>query len=72
MKKKIVGIVAIGFITAAINFGIQKNIASNNMNETSLSNIEALAEGEIVVGPFCAYDKSFQCTPTIVGYRQYF
>lgn len=60
MKKKNSCMVTIGFITAAINFGIQKNITSNKLNETFFSIIEALTKSEMIIYPFRAYDTNFQ------------
>mgnify|MGYP000348542601 CR=1 FL=1 len=46
------------------------------LSDLSLSNVEALAQGEIIVGPFCASDfrmcVAYSGGFFLTGYRQYF
>lgn len=76
MKKFVLKMfLSIAFVAAA---GFLSYNAQNEakLSDLSLSNIEALAQGEIIVGPFCAsayqacvvYSDGFFLT----GYRQYF
>ena len=54
MKKTILGTIAVAAIAVTMALNVNFNAKNNNLSDISLANMEALAQGEITVGPcFC-------------------
>ena len=54
MTNKIFGIFAVVAVMAAAGYGVLKNANQNELNDVTLANIEALGQGEIIIGPITA------------------
>jgi len=55
MKKKILGGLAVFAIAIVAAFNVNINMQDDGLSSISLDNVEALAGGEIIVGPLCAH-----------------
>jgi|LDZT01.1.fsa_nt_gi hypothetical protein len=56
MKPKIISTVFAIVLLVILGFGIKKSKTNRvNLSDLALNNIEALADSEIIVGPFCMH-----------------
>ena len=51
MKKKVIGGIAVAAIALTIALNVNFSAKNNYFSDISLANVEALAQGEITVGP---------------------
>ncbi len=57
-------IISVAFVAAVLSVGMYSYTQSQHeksMNELTLANVEALADGEIIIGPICVYDVTRIC-----------
>ena len=61
MQKKIIFMFAIAVIAVALAFNAITNSNKTALSAVTLSNVEALTQGEIWVGTPCTYDPEWDC-----------
>lgn len=77
MKKKIIGAIVVAIAAIAV-FNMSLNTENNELSTLTLNNVEALAAGEIEIGPLCRLPSSQVCFVDMsdgfwsYGIRQYF
>ena len=67
MKKKLFGLIALLIIVVIALFHVNIATKANMLSDTSLANAEALAQGEIIVGPICKSVQYDWCDITLPG-----
>jgi hypothetical protein len=61
MKKKILGGIAILAIAAVAAFNVGFNSQSDDLSDVLLANVEALADGEVLIGAPCRIVNFYYC-----------
>ena len=60
-KKKIIAVIGAVVIAVVVAFNLNISLSSNVEYDLTLSNVEALGQGEIVIGYFCVVSTPSLC-----------
>ena len=72
MKKKVLFAAGAMIIAAAVSAAVCLNIGQTRHNDLFEQNLDALAQGEIIVGPLCMVAPDRACTSLGVVYREHY